>query len=145
MWEQSQPGVGRFEQSMVLVCVDEQGRLGAVDATFAYETMNPFAIQVAVHTEEGDVVRELSRDLVQAGLSGPAGEAGTRLWPTTDIVGRPLLAIRLGVRGGGAVVLQAPAYRMGFFVARTTALVPRGTETAHLGLDDVADRLLTGT
>lgn len=144
MWEQSQPGVGRFEQSMVLACIDERRRLGAVDATFAYETTNPFAISVLVHTEQGDVVRELSRDLVQAGLSGPAGEGGARLWPTVDIVGRPLLAIELGVRGGGTVVLQAPAYRMGFFVARTTALVPRGTETAHLGLDDLAERLLAG-
>ena len=113
-----------------------------------YDGADPFAVRIAfgdVGDENGMVEDDgiawlLSRELLQAGLGGPAGDGDVRLWPahaSTDVLFLHLRA------PSGEALFELSRAAVAAFLRQTEALVPSGTEGAQLDLDDELYVLLT--
>ncbi|MPQ99206.1 SsgA family sporulation/cell division regulator [Modestobacter sp. I12A-02628] len=117
----------------------------AVPAALRYELAEPFAVRVLFGTDaergEGDPGVEwlLSRDLLRSGTTRPAGEGDVRLWPGRG--GSDALFLQLRAPSGEAL-FELSRGVVEAFLARTEELVPRGTETGLLLIDDELIALL---
>ena len=122
-----------------------------VPALLCYDAADPFAVRIAfgdvgdgngvVDVEDGGIAWLLSRELLQAGLQGPAGDGDVRLWPAhaaTDV-----LFLHLRAPSGEALFELSRATVAGF-LRQTETLVPSGTESSLLHLDDELHVLLSG-
>jgi hypothetical protein len=127
-----------------------------VPATLVYDSTDPFAVRVrfgdggaddveaAPYDEpddDGGVEWLLSRDLLRAGLTGPVGEGDVRLWPARG--GLDVLFLQLRAPSGEAMFELSGAV-VGDFLRETELLVPVGTESDLLEVDDELVALLRG-
>jgi len=116
-----------------------------------YAGADPFAVRIAfgdvgdenglVDLEDGGIAWLLSRELLQAGLEGPAGEGDVRLWPAhaaTDVLFLHLRA------PSGEALFELSRATVAAFLRQTETLVPSGTESSLLDLDDELQVLLSG-
>jgi hypothetical protein len=121
-----------------------------VPALLCYDAADPFAVRIAfgdvgdgngvVDPDDGGIAWLLSRELLQTGLEGPAGEGDVRLWPahaSTDVL---FLHLRAPF---GEALFELSRAAVAAFLRHTEALVPSGTESALLDLDDELHVLLT--
>src|SRR5215218_5919382 len=102
-----------------------------VPALLCYDGADPFAVRIAWL---------LSRELLQAGLEGPAGDGDVRLWPAhaaTDVLFLHLRA------PSGEALFELSRATVAAFLRQTEALVPSGTESALLDLDEELHVLLS--
>ena len=66
--------------------VPEHGAVPLV-ASLCYGAADPYAIRMAFHVGTEDPVEWIfSRDLLSAGLAGPAGEGDVQVWPARTTV-----------------------------------------------------------
>ena len=114
-----------------------------VPALLCYDGADPFAVRIAfgdvgdengvVDLEDGGIAWLLSRELLQAGLAGPAGDGDVRLWPAhaaTDVLFLHLRA------PSGEALFELSRATVAAFLRQTETLVPSGTESSLLDLDD---------
>ena len=132
----------------------------AVPAALVYDSADPFAVRVrfgdgghdddapgvdAVELDglddDGGVEWLLSRDLLRAGLTAPAGDGDVRLWPARG--GLDVLFLQLRAPSGEAL-FEVSAGVVGDFLRETELLVPRGAESELLHVDDELVALLRG-
>ena len=109
-----------------------------VDADLEFHTRDPYAVRM-VFTITGcpSVEWVFSRELLVAGLTGPAGMGDVQVLPVHDGI-----LIELSSPGGSARLLVPPA-ELTTFVMDTLAAVPLGSEAEYFDLDtEIA--LLTG-
>ena len=122
-----------------------------VPALLCYDAGDPFAVRIAfgdvgdetgaVDPDEGGIAWLVSRELLQAGLDGPAGDGDVRLWPahaSTDVLFLHLRA------PSGEALFELSRAAVSAFLRQTEALVPSGTESTLLDLDDELLVLLSG-
>ncbi len=122
-----------------------------VPALLCYDTTDAFAVRIAfgdvadqngvVELQDGGIAWLLSRELLQAGLEGPAGDGDVRLWPahaTTDVLFLHLRA------PSGEALFELSRATVAAFLRQTETLVPSGTESSLLDLDDELQALLSG-
>jgi hypothetical protein len=115
-----------------------------------YDATDPFAVRIAfgdvgdengtVDPEDGGIAWLLSRELLQAGLEGPAGDGDVRLWPAhaaTDVLFLHLRA------PSGEALFELSRATVAAFLRQTEVLVPTGTESALMNLDDELHVLLS--
>lgn len=118
-------------------------------ATLRYEVDDPYAVRIAFGDAEDDgpvdaeetITWLLSRELLQAGLERPAGDGDVRLWPARGA--SDVLYLHLRAPSGEALFELSRA-SVAAFLRQTEVLVPPGSETARLGLDDELLALLSG-
>jgi hypothetical protein len=119
-----------------------------VPALLCYDSADPFAVRIAFGDvgDENGVVEDdgiawlLSRELLQAGLGGPAGDGDVRLWPAhaaTDVLFLHLRA------PSGEALFELSRATVAAFLRQTETLVPTGTESDLLDLDDELHVLLS--
>src|SRR4051794_17694111 len=121
-----------------------------VPALLCYEPTDPFAVRIAfgdvgdengvVDLEDGGTAGLLSRELLQAGLEAPAGDGDVRLWPAhaaTDVLFLHLRA------PSGEALFELSRATVAAFLRQTETLVPSGSESALLDLDDELHVLLS--
>jgi len=111
-----------------------------VPALLCYDGADPFAVRIAFGLEDGGIAWLLSRELLQAGLDGPAGEGDVRLWPAhaaTDVLFLHLRA------PSGEALFELSRATVAAFLRQTETLVPSGTESTLLDLDDELHVLLS--
>jgi len=128
----------------------------AVPAALVYDSLDPFAVRVRFGdggSEDGDTASYdapeddggvewlLSRELLRAGLTGPAGEGDVRLWPARG--GLDVLFLQLRAPSGEALFELSGAV-VGDFLRETELLVPAGTESDELRVDEELSALLRG-
>lgn len=128
----------------------------AVPAALVYDSTDPFAVRVRFGDGGGDDVEAplydgpeddggvewlLSRDLLRAGLTAPVGEGDVRLWPARG--GLDVLFLQLRAPSGEALFELSSAV-VGDFLRETELLVPAGTESDELRVDDELSALLRG-
>jgi len=128
----------------------------AVPAALVYDSVDPFAVRVRfgdggaedadtapydAPEDDGGVEWLLSRDLLRAGLTGPAGEGDVRLWPARG--GLDVVFLQLRAPSGEALFELSGAV-VGDFLRETELLVPAGTESDVLRVDDELSALLRG-
>ncbi len=122
-------------------CVDSRGRAQALDTVFSYEQTDPYAVTIRFLTRGGDLPWTFSRDLLQRGLTDPAGDGDVRVSPGIADDGRAIVSIELS-SPDGRLITRARTHDVYRFVTRSLALVPPGTESRHLRIDDAIDKLL---
>ncbi len=122
-----------------------------VPALLCYEPTDPFAVRIAfgdvgdekdlVDVEEGAIAWLVSRELLQSGLDRPSGEGDVRVWPAhgaTDVLYLHLRA------PSGEALFELSRATVAAFLRQTEALVPSGSESSMLSLDEELQALLSG-
>lgn len=120
-----------------------------VPALLCYDAADPFAVRIAfgdigddsgtVDLEEG-IAWLVSRELLQDGLDRPSGEGDVRVWPAHAAA--DVLFLHLRAPSGEALFELSRAV-VASFLRQTEALVPTGTESGLLSLDDELHVLLS--
>ena len=122
-----------------------------VPALLCYDPTDPFAVRIAfgdvgderdlVDVEEAGIAWLVSRELLQSGLDRPSGEGDVRVWPAhgaNDVLFLHLLA------PSGEALFELSRATVAAFIRQTEALVPSGSESAMLSLDEELQALLSG-
>ncbi len=112
-------------------------------AALEYHAADPFAVTAVFDTGAQPVRWVFSRDLLDEGLVHDVGEGDIQIVPTRDPIGVQVVQMRLASPDGVAV-LEASADAILEFLGRSYALVPPGTESALVDVDDTIARILAG-
>jgi hypothetical protein len=120
--------------------VPEHGAVPLV-ASLYYSAGDPYAILMAFHVGTEDPVEWIfSRELLSAGLHGPAGEGDVQVWPGDDH-GLGVLNIALSSPFGQAH-FEAPMTAIADFLNRTFGIIAAGRESDFIDVDSELDELL---
>ncbi len=112
-----------------------------VAGRFGYRSDRPYEVRVAFVSQGRTVTTWVfSRELLLAGLRGPAGEGDVRMRPFRDAVGVRRVHIELRTTGS-ACALTAEATDLAAWVRATAEVVPPGEEGRFLDLDAHLARL----
>ena len=122
-------------------CMDERGTRHEIDTVLGYRSSDPFAVAMTFVTSDGNLVWTFGRDLLARGVEGPVGEGDVHVSPALGVSGRAMVSIELS-SPDGHLVLMARASDVGDFLARTTALVPQGTESDFFDVDLLINQVL---
>jgi hypothetical protein len=122
-----------------------------VPALLCYDPTDPFAVRIAfgdvgdengrVEADEAGIAWLVSRELLQSGLDRPSGDGDVRVWPAhgaTDV-----LFLHLRAPSGEALFEMSRA-TVTAFLRQTETLVPSGSESNMLALDEELQALLSG-
>jgi Streptomyces sporulation and cell division protein, SsgA len=110
-------------------------------ASLWYSTDDPYAIRMAFHVGTDEPVEWIfSRELLSAGMDGPAGDGDVHVWPGTDH-GLGVLNVALSSPFGHAH-FEAPITAIADFLTRTFAVIPAGHESTFINIDSELDELL---
>src|ERR1035438_6007666 len=97
-------------------------------ASMYYSGSDPYATRMAFHVGTDEPVEWIfARDLLAAGLDGPAGEGDVRVWPAEDD-GQAVLNIALSSPFGHAH-FEAPLIATAAFLSRTFQVIAAGQES----------------
>ena len=117
-----------------------------VPALLCYDPSDPFAVRIAFgevgdqdDAEEG-IAWLVGRELLQAGLEHPTGDGDVRVWPA--LTASDVLFLHLRAPSGEALFELSRA-TVAAFLRHTEVLVPSGSETSLLKLDQELDTLLS--
>lgn len=112
-----------------------------VPARLAYRTDDPYAVHITFHiNSEYPVHWTFARELLIEGVFRPCGHGDVRVWPT-KVEGCSVVLMALSSPDGDAL-LEAPVAQVSAWLERTLRVVPPGTESEQLGIDDALDQLL---
>ncbi|MFJ2112474.1 MULTISPECIES: SsgA family sporulation/cell division regulator [unclassified Streptomyces] len=115
-----------------------------VPARLTYRTDDPYAVHITFHIGSDSPVHwTFARELLVEGVFRPCGHGDVRIWPT-KVAGRGVLCFALTSPDGDAL-LEAPSSAVSAWVERTLRIVPPGTETEELRIDDGLAVLLAPT
>jgi hypothetical protein len=121
-----------------------------VPALLCYDAADPYAVRIAfgdvgdgnrvVDPHDGGISWLVSRELLQSGLNGPSGDGDVRMWPAhaaTDVLFLHLRA------PSGEALFELSRATVAAFLRQTETLVPTGSESELLRLDDQLHVLLS--
>lgn len=126
-------------------------RTATVPVRLVYTASDPWAVTAIFGTADGDVTWVFARELLEAGLVGPAGDGDVAVWPVRGDDAQADDVDRRGVRDllylslaspHGSALLEADLDGVRAFLDDSYAAVPAGTESSHLHVDDVIARIL---
>ncbi|RBM21429.1 SsgA family sporulation/cell division regulator [Streptomyces sp. PT12] len=130
-----------IERELALKLVLSGDRSVPVPARLRYRADDPYAVHMSFHiNSDAPVDWAFSRELLVEGLVRPSGQGDVRLWPVIQEDG-PVLCLALHSPDGDAL-LHAPAPAVAAWLQRTLRLVPFGTESERLPVDDTLYALL---
>jgi hypothetical protein len=113
-------------------------------AGLRYSGRDPYAVRVSFGAGLGGPVEWVfGRDLLAAGLEGPAGIGDVRAWPSEGPGGGEKVLVIVLAPPEGSARFEAGAAGIGAFLARTFELVPAGQESGCLDLDAELAELLS--
>ncbi|MEW1891020.1 SsgA family sporulation/cell division regulator [Streptomyces sp. NPDC048567] len=129
------------ERELELKLVLSPERSIPVPARLTYRTEDPYAVHITFHiTSDAPVYWTFARDLLVEGVFRPCGQGDVRIWPT-KVDGNHVICVALTSPDGNAL-LEVPSAAVAVWVERTLRVVPPGTETARLGIDEGLAELL---
>ena len=122
-----------------------------VPALLCYDPTDPFAVRIAfgdvgderdlVDVDEAGIAWLVSRELLQSGLDRPSGEGDVRVWPAHGATDVLFLHLRAP---SGEALFELSRATVAAFIRQTETLVPSGSESAMLSLDEELQALLSG-
>lgn len=122
-----------------------------VPALLCYDPTDPFAVRIAfgdvgdgndlVDVEEAGIAWLVSRELLQSGLDRPSGDGDVRVWPAHGATDVLFLHLRAP---SGEALFELSRATVAAFLRQTEALVPPGSESGMLSLDEELQALLSG-
>ncbi|MCX0244098.1 SsgA family sporulation/cell division regulator [Streptomyces drozdowiczii] len=129
------------ERELELKLVLSPERSIPVPARLTYRTEDPYAVHITFHiTSDSPVYWTFARDLLVEGVFRPCGQGDVRIWPT-KVDGNHVICVALTSPDGNAL-LEVPSAAVATWVERTLRVVPPGTETGRLGIDEGLAELL---
>ncbi|WP_406317835.1 SsgA family sporulation/cell division regulator [Streptomyces sp. NBC_00118] len=129
------------ERELELRLVLSPERSIPVPARLTYRTDDPYAVHIAFHIgSEHPVDWTFARELLVEGVFRPCGHGDVRVWPT-KVDRRSVVLMALSSPDGDAL-LEAPAAAVSAWLERTLRVVPPGSESERLGIDDGLAELL---
>ncbi|MGX1670241.1 SsgA family sporulation/cell division regulator [Streptomyces sp. NPDC055400] len=132
------------ERELELRLVLSPERSIPVPARLTYRTDDPYAVHIAFHIgSENPVNWTFARELLVEGVFRPCGHGDVRVWPT-KVDRRSVVLMALSSPDGDAL-LEAPAAAVSSWLERTLRVVPPGSESGRLGIDDGLAELLAPT
>src|SRR4051812_30038060 len=121
-----------------------------VPALLCYEATDPFAVRIAfgdvgddngvVDPDGGGIAWLVSRELLQSGLDRPSGDGDVRIWPANTAADVLFLHLRAP---SGEALFELSRATVAAFLRQTEALVPSGSESNLLDMDDELHVLLS--
>jgi hypothetical protein len=106
-------------------------------AGLRYDVADPYAVQVAFHTgngNEGEIVEwTFARQLLTDGVSSPIGEGDVQVWPSNS-AGLPVVCLSLSSPSGKAL-FEVPLPELVEFLGQTYAAVPTGSEGEYVDVE----------
>ncbi|WP_149179921.1 SsgA family sporulation/cell division regulator [Streptomyces sp. TRM49041] len=130
------------ERELELKLVLSPERNVPVPARLTYRTADPYAVHIVFHIgSEHPVHWTFARELLVEGVFRPCGHGDVRIWPA-KVDGHGVVLMALSSPNGDAL-LEAPAARVSAWLERTLRVVPPGTESDRLGIDDELAELLS--
>ncbi|MCU7826728.1 SsgA family sporulation/cell division regulator [Kitasatospora sp. DSM 101779] len=103
-----------------------------------YRAEDPYAVHLDFRAFDPEATWVVSRELLLAGLRGPAGDGDVHVEPCCDTD----VFIALG-RHAGVAMLHTPVGHLTRFLAATADLVPIGSEAARIDWDGCITALLS--
>ncbi|MGW6141027.1 SsgA family sporulation/cell division regulator [Streptomyces sp. NPDC055144] len=132
------------ERELELRLVLSPERSIPVPARLTYRTDDPYAVHIAFHIgSEHPVNWTFARELLVEGVFRPCGHGDVRVWPT-KVDRRSVVLMALSSPDGDAL-LEAPTAAVSAWLERTLRVVPPGSESERLGIDDGLAELLAPT
>ncbi|MFF8843203.1 SsgA family sporulation/cell division regulator [Streptomyces sp. NPDC015127] len=132
------------ERELELKLVLSPERSVPVPARLTYRTGDPYAVHITFHIGSDHPVNwTFARELLVEGVFRPCGNGDVRVWPTKS-QGRSVILMALSSPDGDAL-LEAPSAVVSAWLERTLRVVPPGSETEQLGIDDGLAELLSPT
>ncbi len=128
-------------RSLTLELIDSEGDVRPLQAELRYDNRDPYAVAAHFDTGGTSVCWVFGRDLLARGLFSPTGDGDVHVWPCLDARGRAVTIIELTSPEGQAL-MQAQSQEVSDFLRHTEALVPSGSETKHVDMDQVLAQLL---
>jgi len=129
------------ERELELNLVLSPERSIPVPARMTYRTEDPYAVHIVFHVGSDHPVNwTFARELLVEGVFRPAGTGDVRVWPSKN-EGRGVVLMALSSPDGEAL-LEAPSTAVSGWLERTLRMVPPGSESKQLGIDDALAELL---
>ncbi|PWU56232.1 SsgA family sporulation/cell division regulator [Micromonospora sp. S4605] len=134
------PTTVEVETSLRLVAPD--ATTVPVRASLRYDPADPYNVHVFFHMESAGeaVIWAFARELIVAGLDEAVDSANIRIYPWATPRG-DFVALALSSPDGNAL-FEVPRSVLVRFLRRTFVLVPRGSESETLDVDEAFNRLL---
>jgi hypothetical protein len=137
-----QPVIADVALDVTLGCLDESGYSHNIDTVLGYHRPDPYAVTMTFITGDEPLTWTFGRDLLIAGMHESAGSGDVHVSPGIDQAGEEVVLITLS-SPDGHLRLEAQPDHVSEFLDRTLALVPSGTETPHLDIDDMIAQILS--
>jgi hypothetical protein len=122
-----------------------------VPALLCYDPTDPFAVRIAfgevgeekhlVDADDAGIAWLVSRELLQSGLDRPSGDGDVRVWPAHGATDVLFLHLRAP---SGEALFELSRATVAAFLRQTETLVPTGSESGMLALDEELQTLLSG-
>jgi hypothetical protein len=122
-----------------------------VPALLCYDPTDPFAVRIAfgdvgdetrlVDVDDAGIAWLVSRELLQSGLDRPSGDGDVRVWPAHGATDVLFLHLRAP---SGEALFELSRATVAAFLRQTETLVPSGSESDMLTLDEELQALLSG-
>jgi hypothetical protein len=109
--------------------------------SMTYDPADPYAVH-AVFRSSDEVSWVFARELLEAGIDHPAGEGDVRVWSITGGEGLPSIVYIELASPDGRALIEVPAGALAGFLAQTEAIVPSGTESSRLDIDETLEAIL---
>jgi hypothetical protein len=109
-----------------------------------YSGDDPYAVRMAFHVGTDEAVEWIfARDLLTAGLAGPAGDGDVRTWPSTSSGGDGETVLNIVLSSPfGRAHFEAPMAATAEFLRRTYDAIPAGREGDFIDIGGELDGLL---
>ena len=116
-----------------------------VPALLCYDPSDPFAVRIAFGDQDdvdgdGGIAWLVGRELLQEGLEHPTGDGDVRVWPAHTASDVLFLHLRAP---SGEALFELSRATVAAFLRHTEALVPTGSETSLMLLDQELATLLS--
>lgn len=138
-----QPVVADIALDVPLECFDESGNSHRLDTVLGYHRPDPYAVTMTFMTADEPLTWTFGRDLLLRGMHESAGDGDVHVSPASNAFGQAVVLITLS-SPDGHLLLEARTEHVEAFLDRTLALVPSGTETPNLDIDDLIAQILNG-
>jgi len=129
-------------EPMRMEFVDTDGMPTPLDAEFAYDPADPFAVSILFTDEPAPVRWTFARDLLIGGYYEPTGDGDVHVWPCLNTDGCAVVILELS-SPSGEVLVQVGSRQLAAFIQQMVTTVPEGSESTIVDLDAEIAQLLS--
>lgn len=136
-----QPVVADVALDVTLECRDSHGNSHKIGTVLGYHRTDAYAVTMTFMTGDEPLTWTFARDLLIDGMNQPTGDGDVHIAPAATN-GRAAVLITLS-SPDGHLLLEARADQVAEFIDGTLDLVPAGTESSQLDLDDLIGKIFS--